>query len=112
MLAGVEPATRGTSGDALPHSTTVKPHGATIKQPGPDAKRLTAVEHARRRAVAAATRRHDAAIAKLEHAVHLARARAERARRAWERATHELGAAEGRLTAMRDARPHLDPSGA
>jgi hypothetical protein len=105
MLAGVAPATRGT-----PRNSGSR--GTPFEQPRPDTKRLAAVERARRRAAAAATRRHDAAIAKLEHAVHLARARAERARRAWERATHELGAAEGRLTAMRDARPHLDPSGA
>jgi hypothetical protein len=105
MLAGVEPVTRGTPGDA-------GPHGTTIEEPRPDAKRLATVDRARRRAVAAATRRHDAAIAKLERAVDLAKAKAERARRTWERATKELGDTEGRLIAMRDARPHLDPPGA
>jgi hypothetical protein len=77
-LAGVEPAARSTPEKRVPPP---------------------------QRTVAAAKRRRDAAIAELERAVHRAKAKAERTRRAWEQATHELEAAEQRLTALRDSSP-------
>jgi hypothetical protein len=61
--------------------------------------------------VAAATRRR-AAISKLERAVHRAKAKAASTRRAWDRATDELAAAERRLIAMRDSRQDVEPPGA
>jgi hypothetical protein len=100
MLAGVEPVRRGTPERDLPGPAS------------PDAEQLAAVEHTRRRAVAAAARRRDAAIAKLELAVHRAKAKAALARREWDRATDELAAAERRLIAMRDSRQDVEPPGA
>ena len=98
MLAGVEPARRGAPQSVRPAS--------------PDAEQVAAVERTRQRAAAAATRRRDAAIASLERAVLRAKENAAQARRAWDRATDELAAAERRLVAMRDSRQDVDPSGA
>jgi hypothetical protein len=98
MLAGVEPARRGAPPSVRPASP-------------PDAERGAAAERSRQRAAAAATRRRDAAIASLERAVLQAKENAALARRAWDRATDELAAAERRLVAMRDSRQDVDPSG-
>ena len=98
MLAGVEPARRGAPQRVRPAS--------------PDTEQVAAVERTRQRAAAAATRRRDAAIASLERAVLRAKENAALARRAWDRATDELAAAERRLVAMRDSPQDVDPSGA
>jgi hypothetical protein len=102
MLAGVQPATVAAHGS---------PTARGVKPASPRAEPLAAVERARRRSAVAATKRHEATIAKLERAVHRTKTKAERARRAFERATHELEAAERRLIAMRDVRQGLGPSG-
>jgi hypothetical protein len=100
MLAGVEPVRRGPPDRDLPRPAS------------PDAEHLAAVERTRTRAVEAATRRRDAAIANLERAVHRAKEKAALARRAWDRATDELAAAERQLIAMRDSRQDVEPPGA
>jgi hypothetical protein len=97
MLAGVEPARRGAPQSVRPAS--------------PGGEQVAAVERTHQRAAAAATRRRDAAIAGLERAVLRAKENAALARRAWDRATDELAAAERRLVAMRDSRQDVDPSG-
>jgi hypothetical protein len=120
MLAGVEPARRGSPGRDVPPSTgaargDLKPRPPAVKgfrPAGPDAERRAAVERTRKLALAAATRRRSAAIARLEGAVHRAKAKAALTRRAWDRATDELAAAERRLIAMRDSRQDVEPSGA
>jgi hypothetical protein len=120
MLAGVEPARRSSPERTMPPGTEaargeLKPRGPAVKgarPAGPDAEQRAAVERTRRLALAAATRRRNAAIAKLEAAVHRAKAKAAVARRAWDRATDELAAAEQRLIAMRDSRQDLEPSSA
>jgi hypothetical protein len=99
MLAGVEPARRGA------------PQGG-FRPASPDPEQVAAAERTRQRAAAAATRRRDAAIAGLERAVLRAKEHAALTRRAWDRATDELAAAERRLVAMRDSRQDVDPSGA
>jgi hypothetical protein len=99
MLAGVEPARPGAPGKGF-------------RPASPDAEQVAAVERTRERDAAAATRRRDAAIASLERAVLRAKENAALARRAWDRATDELAAAEQRLVAMRDSRQDVDPSGA
>jgi hypothetical protein len=119
MLAGVEPASRRTSsGRGVRHVTKAtavgrEPQTRVVKPfrpASPDAKQLAAIERRHKRVIAAATRRRDAAIAKLDRAVHRAKTKAARTRRAWERATEELGAAERRLIAMRDSCPDFEPS--
>jgi hypothetical protein len=120
MLAGVAPAVRGTPKVGVPRSAKAPTRGPDpstsvaqgTRTAGPDAGQLAAVERARRRAVAAATRRRDDAIAKLERTVQEAKTKAARARRAWDLATDELGAAERRLIALRDSRPDVEPSSA
>jgi hypothetical protein len=120
MLAGVEPAGRGSperdvppstgaaKGDLEPRTTAVK----GLRPAGPGAEQRAAVERTRKLALAAATRRRHAAIAKLEGAVHRAKAKTALARRAWDRATDELAVAERRLIAMRDSRQDVEPSSA
>jgi hypothetical protein len=118
MLAGVAPAARGSPERNVPPGTRAArgesepgtPAGTEFRPAGPDAEQRAAVERTRKRAVAAATRRRDAAIAKLEGAVHRAKAKVALARRAWDRATDELAAAERRLIAMRDSRQDVGPS--
>jgi hypothetical protein len=126
MLAGVEPVRRGTpekrgspekdvppgTGAARGELKARPPAVQRFGPAGPDAEQRAAVERTRQLALAAATRRRNAAIAKLERAVHRAKAKATLARRAWDRATDELAAAERRLIAMRDSRQDLEPSSA
>jgi hypothetical protein len=120
MLAGVEPVRRSSRERDVPHGARAAGRESTprfqavqgLRRASPDVEQLAAVERTRERAVAAATRRRDAAIAKLEGAVHRAKAKAALARRAWDRATDELAAAERRLIAMRDSRQDVEPSSA
>ena len=120
MLAGVEPARRGGPERDVPPRTgaptrELTPRTTAVKGPrpaGPDAEQRAAVERSRTLALAAAARRRDAAIARLERAVHQAKAKAALARHAWDRATDELAAAERRLVATRDSRQDREPSSA
>jgi hypothetical protein len=114
MLAGVAPARRDTPATGVPHRPEATTRGLkptpvaqAIGPAGPDAKQLAAVELKRKRAAAAATRRRDAAIATLEREVDRMKTKAAQMRRAWERASEELGAAERRLTALRESRTDL-----
>jgi hypothetical protein len=97
---GVPPTRR--AGDGL-KTVPATPSKATIEAQQAAAERAAA-ERARERALAAAARRHDAVIAKLEREVVRARQHAAQARLAWDRATDEVSAAERRLSEARAPR--------
>ena len=130
LLAGVEPVTRplsrGTPTKAVPDTPLsrsapikgapythraadgLKTVPATTSKATIDSQRAAAqraaAERTREQERAAAARRHDAAIAKLEGELERAKRQAARARLAWDRATDEVSAAEQRLSAARGPR--------